>query len=303
MITLKLTPEKKEEIIKFFEPFKVESNNEYIVFSAKYEGLTLNIFENKKGVNKAVFSGEKELDYIKVFFPDYEVQEEKVKESKEAKKFFFEDFQIGSDEVGFGDFFGPIVVVACYYDEEIESIIKEAGIKDSKKMSDQKILEVVPKIINKVDYSLLIVENDKLNSLFAEGYNFNRIKAILHNQALYNMYLKHPYSLKYFVDKFCSEEKFYEYVKDQPNILFNITFEEKGESKFPSVALASVIARYKFLVYMQELGKKYNCEIPFGAGKKVDEFAKKFLDEHSIEELDKIVKKKFVNYGNLFKLF
>ena len=57
---------------------------------------------------------------------------------------------IGSDEVGTGDYFGPIVVTACYVKKEDIPYLEELGIKDSKKMTDEKILEVVPKIIKKL---------------------------------------------------------------------------------------------------------------------------------------------------------
>ena len=55
---------------------------------------------------------------------------------------------IGSDEVGTGDYFGPIVVTAAYVKKEDIPFLEELGVKDSKKMTDDKILEVVPKLKN-----------------------------------------------------------------------------------------------------------------------------------------------------------
>ena len=77
-----------------------------------------------------------------------------------------------------------------------------------------------------------------------------------------------------------------------------ISFKTKGESLFPSVALASVIARYSFLLEKEKLEKKYGLEFPCGAGKKVDEFKKILLGKVGQEEYDKLVKKNFKNYSS-----
>ena len=45
---------------------------------------------------------------------------------------------IGSDEVGTGDFFGPITVVAAYVKKEQIPLLKELGVKDSKNLTDEK---------------------------------------------------------------------------------------------------------------------------------------------------------------------
>ena len=304
MISVKISQELATQIEKDFINFKVENNNEYVSFFARSENVNITIYHNKKDEYKATFQGPQELEFVKLYIPDFVLEEkEERKINQESKEYLDKESQIGSDEVGFGDFFGPVVVCATYFDKSYNDIIIDYGIKDSKKLTDKKILEIVPKFIDKVDYSLLVVDNEKLNELFNSGKNLNEIKAILHNQALYNVYLKHKNALAYYVDQFCSPENYYKYNKEQKNILFNIHFETKGESKYPSVALASVIARYAFLKYMQNLNEKYNVEIPLGASSKVDEFAKKFIEDHSIDELDKIVKKKYINYKNLFKLF
>ena len=39
---------------------------------------------------------------------------------------------VGSDEVGTGDFFGPMTVVAVYVDAKQIPLLKELGVKDSK---------------------------------------------------------------------------------------------------------------------------------------------------------------------------
>ena len=66
---------------------------------------------------------------------------------------------IGTDEVGTGDFFGGIVVVACYVKAELINDIKKLGVRDSKELSDSKIMDIAPKIIIIVTYTYLKIDD------------------------------------------------------------------------------------------------------------------------------------------------
>ncbi|MEI3499419.1 MAG: DUF3378 domain-containing protein [Bacilli bacterium] len=100
---------------------------------------------------------------------------------------------------------GPIVVTACYVKKEDISYLKAFRIyKDSKKMTDEKILEVVPKIIKKIAYESIILSNKDYNLEQQKGYNMNKIKAILHNKVLGR--LKEKYQYDYIVvDQFAEK--------------------------------------------------------------------------------------------------
>ncbi|MDP4163480.1 MAG: DUF3378 domain-containing protein, partial [Bacillota bacterium] len=68
---------------------------------------------------------------------------------------------IGSDEVGTGDFFGPITVVAAYVKKEQIPLLKELGVRDSKDLNDQKICAIAKQIKDIIPYSLLSLHNEK----------------------------------------------------------------------------------------------------------------------------------------------
>ena len=70
---------------------------------------------------------------------------------------------IGSDEVGTGDFFGGIVVAASYIPIESIPYIRRLGVKDSKELTDSKIQEIAPILMEKVKYSVLLLDNMKYN--------------------------------------------------------------------------------------------------------------------------------------------
>lgn len=300
MLTIKLTEEQKNAIIEKYSEQSLDTIGEYEIFRMKTEEIELIIFENSKhDYFKCTINSEKIVEFCR----DFSISEDQIavkKEKKETPKgFVFLENQIGSDEVGFGDFFGPIIVAAAYVDRKTLELINQYGITDSKKISDEKIMDFVPKIISKISYSLIRVDNDKLNELFDKGYNLNQIKSLLHNKVLNNVYKKHPKVRNVFIDQFTSPDSYYRYITFEENNIKNITFQTKAESSFPSVALASCISRYWFLIKINEMSEKYGMKIPFGASKKVDEFAKEFTDKFGIDELRKNVKTKFKNYKNL----
>lgn len=299
MITIKVSKNNLEKLEKTYFDYIVERNIGYILFVAKTDKNVITAYDNKKGETfKVTIQGENSFEIAENWATSPGSLPKKAKTQTEKIVFLDIDEQIGSDEVGTGDFFGPIVVCACYANHDTIKVIEDYGITDSKKMSDQKILEIVPALLKKVHYCCKIMSTEKYNEAIKKGYNMNQIKALAHNYVLLKLHSRCPYVKNVYVDKFSSEDKYYEYLsKLKPeNIQSNIVFREKGELCFPSVALASNIARYTFLVTMKEIGDRYNVKIPLGAGKEVNEFAKKFVDKFGIDELNKIVKQNFKNY-------
>ena len=59
---------------------------------------------------------------------------------------------IGTDESGKGDFFGPLVIAGVMVDGSASKLFLEAGIKDSKKITDKKILTLEPIIKNNSEF-------------------------------------------------------------------------------------------------------------------------------------------------------
>ena len=302
MITIKVTKHNLERLEKTYENYIVERNVGYILFVAKTDKNIVTAYDNKKGnVFKVTIQGEDAFLIAQKFSTSPSTLPKKMREDKGPMVFIDVDEQIGSDEVGTGDFFGPVVVCACYANHDTMKIIDDYKITDSKKMSDQKILEIIPSILKKVHFTCKVFKNNQYNAAVAKGYNLNQIKAIAHNYVLTKLHERCPYVRNVYVDQFTPSDKYYEYLAplNQENVLHDIVFREKGEMYFPSIALASNIARYSFLVYMNELGKKYGCKIPLGAGKDVNEFATKFIDKFGIDEFNKIVKKNFKNYNEV----
>ena len=296
-VSIALSADKADEIMAYYLAYQKLNDGEYIIFQADYSGLIITIYRDKKGKHKAVFSGPGALLEAKKWDETAEV-----KKSKEViqKGWLCTANQIGSDEVGVGDFLLPLIVVAAFVRGKDLKILAEHGVKDSKKVSDEKIREIAPLLLKKFFVSKLNLSNEHYNELIKEGENLNSIKAKMHNRALLNMFKKFPDTKNIFIDQFVAEDKYFAYLNDpKEQKVLNIVFKTKGETYYPCVALASIIARYAFLLEKDALEKKYKMTFPCGASKSVNVFAKKFIAKYGLEEFNKIAKINFANYKEI----
>ena len=244
-VTITVAPTILDVMRSYYRPYLVNAIGEYIDFQAKVNGVVVTAFISKKESRKVTFSGDNALKEAQIWKPDATVNEKK-ETTKEAWMCF--DDQIGSDEVGAGDFLGPMIVVAAYIKGKDIWKLKEYGVHDSKKLTDKQIMEIGPKIVKQFSFSKLTLPNSKYNEMIEKGENLNSLKAKMHNRALLNMHKEHPDALNIFVDQFVKEDTYYKYLNDKnEEQVKGILFKTKGESYFPCVALASVIARYSFL--------------------------------------------------------
>ena len=284
-------------LLDFYEDFFIDNNNPYAIARAKIDDCVITFFKS----GKVVFQGENANEEASIW---KEITNITITNEENKKENYIYIAHGGSDEVGTGDYYGPICVAATFTNQEDIKFLIELGVKDSKQLSDEKILEIAPKIIEKIKYIQLSVDNDKYNSLVTQGFNMNKIKAYLHNQALSLLIKK--YNLvnpNLIVDQFAEPNLYYSYLANLDNIIKNINFMTKAESSSPAVAAASIIARYSFLKKMQILEKKYNIKIPKGAGAAVDTFGQLFIKIHGIDEFKHICKYNFKNTENVLNSF
>ena len=303
-VTIEVNSELKDKIINQYSSIQKDNRGEYILFFGQKESLTVTVYTSKKQDRyKVFFIGDDALSEAQRWDKNAKVADPKVKKAPAKANWEVLTDQIGSDEVGTGDFFGPICVCAAFVKEKDIPRLRKLGIDDSKRLSDEQIRKLGKILIKEFDYSQLSLNNEKYNELIDKKMNMNEMKAKMHNRVLLNLLNKHKHVRQVLIDEFLKEENYYEYLKDESTIVKGVTFKTKGETYFPSVAVGSIIARYSFIQHMDLLSKKYGVEIPYGASKRVTEFARKFVEKFGYEELDKIVKKNFINYRELTKLF
>lgn len=200
----------------------------------------------------------------------------------------------GSDEVGTGDYFGPIVVCACYIGEEGYRDVERFSIIDSKILSDERIQVLGKQLSSLLPYSLLVVNNEKYNEIQAYN-NMNAIKAKLHNQAYLHLQKKlGKLPDLCVIDQFTPPANYFQYLKDEKTVFKDLVFATKAESQYIAVAAASIIARWAFLQHWDKMCREFRFNFPKGAGPAVDKALTLFRSTQA-ENLPKVAKLNFKN--------
>ena len=304
---LKVSDNTKAKMIEYFELKKREKTPPYAVFQADEADTVVTMYESGKVVFQGISADidanmwdemEKHLNGKSGLLE----KKDSVPKKEETKKIPLRINSIGSDEVGTGDYFGPIVVTATYVSQENIDFLLELKIKDSKKMTDEQILKVVPQIVKKIPYQTFILKNSEYNHYQKQGYNMNKIKAILHNKVLYELQsqnFKYDYIV---VDQFEIPKSYYNHIKESTKKVTDITFLTKAEDQCLSVACASLISRYIFLKEFDKLSDQTGFFLPKGAGPIVDNTAQKIVNKFGPEILNNIAKLNFKNTAKILNL-
>lgn len=291
-VVIRVNDEIKQKMIEYYKDKCRDKVIPYVVFQAQDEDTVITMYES----GKVMFQGTS----ADVDAAMWGVALENTKEAKEEKKKVNQKYYhcnaVGSDEVGTGDYFGPIVVTACYVTKEDIPFLEELGVGDSKKIDDSKILKMAPQIAKRVKYRSVILTNKEYNEKYNKDVNMNKIKAILHNKVLYQLVQEEKPKYDYIiVDEFAREARYYEYIKEQNYIQRDITFLTKAEDISPAVGCASIISRYLFLKEFDKLCDNLHIPLPKGAGKDVDEIGEEVVEKYGEEKLKEIAKVNFKN--------
>ena len=309
-ITLKVSDNTKKKMIEYFEDKKREKTPQYAVFQADEADTVVTLYESGKAVFQGISADidanmwkevESHLNPNKKIDITNSENKKKKEEAKKDPKVYYCN-SIGSDEVGTGDYFGPIVVTASFVSKENIPFLEELGVRDSKKLTDEKILEIVPKLIKVIPYESIILSNKEYNEKYSHNINMNKIKAIMHNKVLSKVKSKN-FNYDYIVvDQFAQPYVYFNYLKESTNVVRNITFITKAEDKCLSVACSSIISRYIFLKEFDKLSKNLNLLLLKGASDKVDEIGVKIVNKYGFDKLNESAKLNFKNTEKIKEL-
>ncbi len=190
------------------------------------------------------------------------------------------DYVIGIDEVGRGPIAGPVVVCACAIIKGIDvvSFFPKQKLKDSKKLSEKRRLEILNKIEPHVrDKNILFgigeVSAQRIDKI---GISPSIKEAMV--QALDSLHLQG-------VDKISFV--FLDGSLKAPDIYLQETI-IKGDEKIPEIALASIYAKEYRDSLMREHGKRftqYNFDKHVGYGTKAHYAA---IKEYGTTELHRL---------------
>lgn len=305
--TLVVGEKTKEMMVDYFEEFKREKTPPYAIFQADDGDTVVTLYQS----GKAVFQG-RDADLAADFWIETEkinygnakvTSSDEKKEKKDIeRKIPLRINSIGSDEVGTGDYFGPIVVTASYVTRDNIDFLLDLGVKDSKKMSDTEIKKVVPQIIKRIPYQTFILTNRQYNELYNSDMNMNKMKAILHNKVLSAFADKNKYPYDHIVvDQFENPKSYYNHLSEAKFKVYNITFLTKAEDQCLSVACSSLISRYIFLQEMDKISTSVGLDLPKGASDLVDAVGKEIVNKYGNDKLKDIAKLNFKNTEKIMK--
>jgi ribonuclease HIII len=198
--------------------------------------------------------------------------------------------RIGIDESGKGDYFGPLVIAAVFVDATTQGELALMAVRDSKKISDGRILEMAPDIRAICPHSLIAIGPSKYNELYAKIKNLNRLLAWGHAKALENL-LGRVSCERAISDQFGDTQLILNALQEKGR---KIVLEQrtKAESDL-AVAAASIVARAEFLMRLKRLSDEVGTTLPKGASPAVELAAKMVVKKHGQERLSTVAKLHF----------
>ncbi len=203
---------------------------------------------------------------------------------------------IGVDESGKGDFFGPLCIAGVLVNEKSEKLFTELGIKDSKKISDKKILELEKAIKANAIHSVVAISNGRYNELYANIKNLNKLLAWGHARVIENICENNEcdYALSdQFGDESLIKSALMKYGR-------NIELRQmvRAESDI-AVAAASILARATYVRKMAEMEQNYGVKFPKGCAQQVKDAAKEFITKYGKSRLSEVCKTHFKTYNEV----
>lgn len=208
----------------------------------------------------------------------------------QSELFSAEKGHIGTDESGKGDYFGPLVVAGVFILDEQQKVLAELGVKDSKRLSDNRVREFADLIKRGYKHSLVVIGPEKYNELYSKLRNLNRILAWAHSRAIENL-LEEVHCTLAVTDQF--GDKVYvlnALMKRGRNI--ELIQRPKAEEDL-AVAAASILARAEFLKRLYFLSQDIGIDLPKGSPPVVVETGIELVKAHGVQVLDKVAKKHF----------
>jgi ribonuclease HIII len=200
----------------------------------------------------------------------------------------------GIDESGKGDFFGPLVVAGVYVDGEIARSFLEAGVTDSKRIGSDARIRSLAKAIRAtrgVACNVVEIGPERYNQLIAKFGNVNKLLAWGHARVLENLIELRPDCTRALADQFANP-RVTERALLEKGRRIELRQRTKAESD-PAVAAASILARERFIDWLERAGRQHGLTFPRGASAAVKQAAAQYLTGRERSELARVAKTHF----------
>lgn len=207
-----------------------------------------------------------------------------------------DDGHIGVDESGKGDFFGPLVIAACYVGPE--HLAELEGVKDSKKLTDPIALKLAGKIRATCPHSVISIGPAKYNELYAKFNNLNSLLAWGHARAIENVLEQTP-ATRVISDEFAKGGHAVKRALFEKGKALEFVSAVRAEQDI-AVAAASILARAEFLTRLKRLGEEFGVVLPKGASAVIDPGVR-FVKSQGADKLSQVAKMHFKTSGQVLE--
>ena len=289
--TAPLTPAQADRLREVLEERGYEFEEKpHTLYAAKKGKLHVAVYA--KGP-KVLIQGKDTEDFITFLLEPEVLGEARLGYEEELDPEMFAP-HFGIDESGKGDYFGPLVIAGAYTDASVARALKAAGVMDSKRISSAKrIRELAEKIraIPGIATSVVAIGPERYNEMFRSFGNLNRLLAWGHAKVIANLAAQRPQCPRALSDQFARPEVLARALKQQ-GVDIRLDQRTKGESDI-AVAAASILARERFIDWMDKTSAAGGVALPLGASAAVIEAAREIVSRHGAEALAKVAKLHF----------
>ncbi|HEK85230.1 MAG: ribonuclease HIII [Candidatus Saccharicenans sp.] len=217
---------------------------------------------------------------------------------EQAEIFPSEKGHIGTDESGKGDYFGPLVIAGFFLPEGQEEVLRELGVKDCKRLSDNRVMELARLLKKGYLYSIVTIGPERYNLLYSRLKNLNRLLAWGHARAIENI-LEKVNCREALTDQF-GDERWVKEALLKKGKKINL-IQKTGAEEDLAVAAASILARAEFLVRLEALSLETGLKLPKGASNLVEEAGVKLVKRDGTKILVRVAKLHFKTTDKIMK--
>ncbi len=192
--------------------------------------------------------------------------------------------EIGGDESGKGDYFGPLCVAAIRLQPGDAEKLHAAGVTDSKKVTDKVILRQAPILRENFAHVLRVLSPTEYNRRHTETGNVAILLSDLYRELVSELASEGDHVI---IDQFSKNEL--RLKNAMKGLGVKLTQMHRAEVH-ASVAAASFLAREAFLVGLKDLGEEVAVDLPKGAGSPVLVAGREYVQIHGSGELGRVAK-------------
>jgi ribonuclease HIII len=235
----------------------------HTLFAAKKGKLNISVYQ--KGP-KVLVQGKETEDFVRFHLEPDVLGEARLGYEEVHNPDMFEP-HFGIDESGKGDYFGPLVIAGAYTDSEITRHLIDAGIQDSKRISsDARIRQLAASIRDTrgIVYETITVTPESYNRMYKRFGNVNRLLAAGHAKVIETLARRVPSCRRSLSDQFA---RGWQLESATRRLGLNITIQQRTHAESDTaVAAASILAREKFIDWIDAESEKIGITLPRGAG-------------------------------------